>query len=303
MATVERKIFFYRINIGHEKSGQFKLFDPSLFLNRIDDMPWTNEDRYFATDDGKITCCWIDQKFEPYRARLGNVRRSDLPQIEEKGKLEPLLISTNAGLVEQTFCIFFPNNIVGVVFNFYGPRVSRFTAYLDSKLIQFPYPSMVFEQLLRQDVSEQLSRMKEIKLIQLRVMTSFINTITRANKSLGDSFKALAEVGEAEEVEIILKQRPRSRSLLNKRLLDFSKALLKEHDLRYETSRFHVEGYDEDFKEKICLDLLNDKLISTKKIVKLDNRYKALNADSAYSEIQRAYKDLYDQINIASGIS
>ena len=58
------------------------------------------------------------------------IRRTGLPQLEQAGTVSDLKIADNAGLVEAVHVVFFPDNIVGADFNFYGPRLSRLGYYL-----------------------------------------------------------------------------------------------------------------------------------------------------------------------------
>ena len=145
--TVERKIYFFRTNAGRDRGNRPIAFDPVVTLRHIDSLPWTTAGRYWVANDGKVTTCWIDDIESPQRMRLGNIRRTDLPQMEQGGSLRPLLLPGKAGLAESVHMMFFPGNIVGSDFNFYGPRVSRFSYYLAEKA-QGVSPVVFFEPLL-----------------------------------------------------------------------------------------------------------------------------------------------------------
>lgn len=53
--------------------------------------------------------------------------------MEQAGALSDLRIPTHAGLAETIHIVVFPDNIVGADFNFFGPRLSRFSRYLKEK--------------------------------------------------------------------------------------------------------------------------------------------------------------------------
>lgn len=53
-----------------------------------------------------------------------------MPLVEEAGGLNGLNLTTNQGLYEPIHLQVFANNIIGVEFNFYGPRPSRLGSYL-----------------------------------------------------------------------------------------------------------------------------------------------------------------------------
>ena len=73
----------------------------------------------------------------------------------------------------------------------------------------------------------------------------------------------------AEEVEIVLKMEPYSRRTLSPSLLDVAKRIVGMETMHEEVSTFQIKGRDSETEEIELLDLLNDKLISTKHILLL----------------------------------
>src|ERR1700690_3803910 len=130
--TVTKEIHFYRVDIGLNENRSPKIFNPVPTLERIGDLKWNAQGRYWEDGD-KITACWVDSTQMPCKVRLGTIRRDELPQVEQAGETTPLEMTENAGLVEQTHIVFFENNIAGCDFNFYGPRISRFSYYCSEK--------------------------------------------------------------------------------------------------------------------------------------------------------------------------
>jgi hypothetical protein len=88
--TVERKIYFYRINAGCDDSGRPLPFDPAPVVQCINALPFTIDGRYWDSGEGNVTCCWVDREMPMLRLRLGNIRRSGLPQLEQNGTISPL---------------------------------------------------------------------------------------------------------------------------------------------------------------------------------------------------------------------
>ena len=148
--TVTRKIYFFRADAGSDDGGQPIPYDPTPALQRIQGLPFTQgaDGNCWDGADESVTCCWVDSTEAPQRLRLGNVRRRYLPRVEEGGVLSDLQIPPSSGIAEEIHVVFFPNNIVGSEFNFYGPRISRLRRYLAAKTANVavvPY----FEPLLR----------------------------------------------------------------------------------------------------------------------------------------------------------
>lgn len=298
--TVERKIYFYRVDAGLDEAGRPVPFDPAPTLRHIDKLPFTDNGRYLSAAADYDTCCWVDRT-TPGRLRLGNVRRAGLPQVERAGSVSPLSIPPRSGLLEETHIAFFPDNIVGTVFNFHGPRISRLAHYFELKANGI-CPAVTFEPLLRQDIVNQLQRLQDIRLLQLKIRAPYSTTIAQADRDLGNAFEAAARAGDAEELEIILRPPRYSRRPLSNGLMATVRRLTGREDLREEVSKFVVKGYDPELDRVELVDILNDYLIARKRIVLIDNRTRALDAESAYRAIEEAYKDLRGELLHAAGV-
>lgn len=298
--TVERKVFFYRANCGLEESGKLLPFDPTAALKKIEAIPL--DKRYATFTPGQLTLLWIDSLKPPFRIRIGNSRRSGLPSVEKGGVLKPLSITSDSGIAEQTHVVFFPDNIVGVEFNFYGPRPGRLAAYMLA-LAEGCFAELAFEALFRQDVAEKLKRFQDIRLFDLKIRRSYADTVAQADQDLGGAFKAAANAANAEELQIVMRPAPRSHKTLKASLLASAKKLLGNKGLQTEASRFIVKGLDRETERIEELDLLSDELVAKKKIILQDSRFRTLNSASAYSVIEEAYDELKDQLKQATGVS
>src|SRR5580692_10346407 len=123
--TIERKIFFYRVDGGLDDVGRPLPFDVAGSLAAVNKLSWSSGDRYLPDSDGNDVCCWIESKKDKPRLRIGRIRRSGLPPVEEAGRLATLPIKPSEGLAETAHVAFFPNDgVVGMEFNFYAPRAS-----------------------------------------------------------------------------------------------------------------------------------------------------------------------------------
>jgi hypothetical protein len=301
VTTVERRIYFYRVDAGVDGAGRPLAFDPEPVLRCVNDLPFTTDGRYWQDAEGGYTCCWVDQLTDVPRLRFGHIRRSGFPLVERGGDITALRIPTASGLVEQVHVVFLPHLIIGSEFNFYGPRVPRLAQYLLAKAEPF-CPPIVFAPLLRQDVAEQLHQLRDVRMVRLRIRTSYAARVAEADRDLGAAFKAAQRVGSAEEVEITLKSLPYSRRPLARRLLDAVRRLAAHEDLRDAVSFFHVKGWNEQTGQVELVDVLSDQLIARSQIISLDRLTRALSPASAYEAIERAYEDLRPQLLVAAGV-
>lgn len=299
--SVERKIYFYRIDAGLDDAGRPVRFDPSPFLRHIDTLPFNHRGRYWEETSDNVTCCWVDRHEAPQRVRIANLRRSDLPQLEDAGALFPLQIPVTAGLAEQIHVVFFPNLIAGSDFNFYGPRISRLARYLYVKT-NGNCPPVTFQPLLRQDVAQQLARLQDVRMLSLKVSASYVAALSEADTDIVRYIGELARAGDAQEVEVTLSPKRYSRDPLSNRLLDFARKLAYRADLRSEASRFVLRGWDPETGRVELVDLLSDELIVKRHILRQDSRTRALDRESAYGAIEEAYGGLREQLENASAI-
>lgn len=300
--TLERNVFFYRIDAGDDPHGRPVAFDVAKALQHVNSLPFTDVGRYHLAEDGNAICCWVDVATQAGQLRLGTVRRSGFPQVDRSGTLSDLNIPISAGLVEQVHVVFFPDGIVGSEFNFYGPRLSRLSAYLVEKAAGV-VPQVVFEPLIRKDVTEQLDRLQDVRLFQLRVRKSYAERIARIDHSLGAAFRAAAEVSDADEIEITLSPKRFTRSGIGQKMIGIAKSLIGLSDVHHEVQKFHIKGFDPQSGQTELVDVLSDKLIVRKQIISQGQRSRALDSASAYLAIQAAYNEVRDELTTLRGVS
>lgn len=299
--TVERKIQFYRADVGVDGSGRPLPFDPAPAFVAIDRLPFSDgpRGRYLVDDDGNAVCGWPGGT----TIRFCQIRRTGLPQLERAGRVSDLNIAADAGLLEPVHVVFFPSNIVGADFNFYGPRLSRLGYYLWNKSVN-TFPLATFHPLLRHDVAEQLDHLTELRLFDFRVKASYVEIIRRADRSLADAFAANARIldGRAEDLEVVLRPAKDARYEALRRLTGTIKSLLRGRDLRENAERFQVRGKSEETGKVELIDLLRDHLIAHKRVLRLDQRSRAIDPNSAFEAIRTAHAELADDLRRAASI-
>lgn len=312
--STQRKVYFYRVNAGTDEAGRPLAFNPEAILSHLQGQPFNDDGLYLVQPDGNVLFGAVDnignsqaiqlatRGNSQHRMRLATVRRSDLPQLEEGGRLSPLPLPQNAGLYEPIHVVFFSDNIVGAEFNFYGPRPSRLATYLRAKASDLS-PPMTLDPLLRRDVTEQLSRLSNISLLDFTIRASYADTVEQINEDLGSALRAAARAGDPYDVEIVLRTKPRARrEILRGQILDTVRQLARREDLRENTSRFRVRGYDTETRRCEEIDVLRDQLVVQTSVVKMSERTRAIASVSMYEAIEQAHEALYDDLRRAAGV-
>ena len=296
--TLERRILFFRVSVGQDDKGALLPFDPRPSLTAIDKLQFDDTGgRYLLDNDGNALCAWVDSIASTPQIRFAQIRRTGLPQIDAAGNLSDLNLKATEGLVEAAHIVFFPENIVGVEFNFYGPRPTRLGFYLGamSKLAIFP----TFDPLLRSNVGNQLDRLEDVRLFNLKVRPSYVGAVKSADEDLGSAFESARKLGSTEELQIVIRpSKSGSRGMLA-RIKNTAQTLLKLPDFQTETSKCLIRGKMEDSGRVEPLDLLHDQLVSHKKIVRVNGRGRALDTQAAYDAVSQAHSELADELKTA----
>jgi len=250
--------------------------------------------------DGNASYCWVHRRTQPQRLRIATVRRFGLPSVERGGTLSPLTLETDAGLADMTHVVFFSGNIAGADLNFYGPRLNRLEEYFAVKAKDV-CPPLSFETLLNPDVARQLNSFRELRLLDLRVRRSDTEVLERKHRSLFETFRAMKQLGTAQELGLILKPEKHKRDDIGDDTLALAKDIANDDVSRNCATRFVVKGVDSE-GNVTEVDILKDQLLARKRVLRLDNQYRTIIPDTAFDAIEQAYDDLQDEIERAAGI-
>lgn len=298
--SVERRIHFYRVDAGNDENGSPVQFDPTPALAYIQRLRPTGG-LYWNEADGNGTFVLPHSVSAPQKLIVYRSRRSALPQVDHAAALQPLQLPDEGGLSEGVHVVFFPNNVAGADFNFYGPRMSRLAMYLRIKAADHA-PLLTFEPLLRKGVEEQIRRMPGLSFFSFRVKKAYAEELRSMDASLGAALDATLNLGSADEIEIVLRPRPRSGDNLGDKVKDLTLRLLHLDSLRAAATAFKVKGYDPTTEQVELVDLLKDQLVARRRIIKQNPTSRALLATSAMAAIEDTYRDMRDEIAAAAGL-
>ncbi len=303
--TLERKIYFYRADIGADEGGQPLAFDPAPALDVIDSLPFTNDayGRYEFDADGNALSVRRHHTAPNIMLQFGRVRRNGLPQLEQAGNISDLVLDTDAGLLEAIHVVFFADNIVGAEYNHFGPRVSRLGSFLHEKSNK-AVPRATFRPILRGDAAKQLDRLSDLRVLELSVLPSYVDVVRQSHVSLADALAANGRVLENPKVlqVILTPQREASTGFLGN-MIGGLRELVSNGNVREGADRLQVHGKCQDTDRVETIDLLKDQLISTKAIVRMNQRSRALDPGAAFQAIRDAYRDLHDELTVAASVS
>ncbi len=228
-----------------------------------------------------------------------------MPQLERAGSITDLDLSPDTGLLESIHIVFFPNNKVGAEYNHFGPRISRLGNYLHEKSNEI-VQAAVLNPLLRRDAAEQLERLTDLRVLDISIRPSHAEIARQvANDPLLDSFTSLQQVlgNHSKKIQVILKSEKEGRLEFLGNWKSKVAALLGNDEMRESMERLHLHGKCEDSNRVETIDLLKKQLMSTKRIIRINERSRALNSESAFQAIHEAYQELSKELEDAYSIS
>lgn len=297
--SIYRKIYFYRIHAGNTPAGEPIQYDVKSALETIEMLGFKTHDRYLKDEDGFEICCWIHNLCSPLKVTFGKIKRDDLPQLEHEGELSELSIPEELGLVECVHVMFFPENIVGVEYNFDGPKISQISEYLRIKSQDVCHQVPVFEQLLRRDVIKSIDKLQIVRKFSLKVRDSLFSSTQQADEDLDNTFQAARKLGGAKEIEVNLSV-GKGKGSLGRKVQDIAKRIFALQDTNYDVISGYIKGCNESGKIEL-IDLLNAKLVAEKSIPRRTMHPGIAQSELFYRAIIEAYEDLKSQILIAPG--
>ena len=295
--TVARNVHFFRADIGQDDSGKLYPFDPAPALSAINSLPFADGTggRYESDSEGNVLCLFCDPVL-PNKLQFCRIRRTGLPQLERAGRLSELQIGMDTGLSEAIQVMFFPGNVAGIVYNHFGPRMSRLGSYLHTKS-NHAIPLATFRPILNRDVSRQLEQLIDIRLFEFSVQPYSANTVKENDTALGDIVEASLRLQDPDNVVQVIAtfSGDRRESMLDT-VLNRVKRLLLIDDLQG-IEKLRLRGKRNDTERVETIDLLRDRLVSAQHVVRLGDRSRALDPSSAFEAINNAYQVLKDDLD------
>jgi hypothetical protein len=85
-------------------------------------------------------------------------------------------------------------------------------------------------------------------------------------------------------------------------LLGLARSLVRRDDLDEGVIDFEVKGLNGETGRIDLVDILNDKLVGRKQILRQEGRGRALMDESAYAAVEEAYGELHDELIRAASV-
>ena len=286
---VSRKVYFFRI--AHFAEVRDVLENAARY---VDELPFNDQGRYLpTTTDDTVHSVFVDSPTYPIRLQLARIRRSDLPLVEESGKISALKLSRQAGIMDWCHILIHEDGYAIAEFNRDAPRIAALGEYLLFKTGGKIKNAVRFLPLFQKSVLDELDDFEAVTILEIEALSSEADAIAKGDEHIGAAFAACAELGQAKRTEIILKtvRQP------NADLTSIAKRLFQNPFSRESLTRLKAHGKRTGSRKP--LDLLQQYMIKTEDFVRLDPRSKAVNSEHAFEVLERTYNEAKPAIESA----
>jgi hypothetical protein len=291
--TAERKIYFYRARA--KKDGAE--VDPTTVLSSVNSLP--PPQRRYNFSDGNAISLQVDSPRAPWRVRIGKIRRTDLPLVERQDVVSPISLPEDTNLYEPSHFVLFQNRVIGFEFNIYGPRATALEYYIPEVV---PEHCDEFEILpfIRRNITEMLGRVGEVRLFRFKAHRDMGQLLEELQPSLKDGIDALGRSTTAEYFDVTFKPEPYSRESITLPFMDRLASWIQRAETRAGIDALKIEGVDSQGRP-LELDLLQQFVLSKKRVIKVDEVHRAVDTNAMHSAIIEAYHDLRAEIESMLG--
>lgn len=302
MAAVKRKIHFFKI-VNTSPNAEFVIADAvDERRHKQFTRPATAiESAYLADDDGEPCMgLWVHRAYANcIRLAIGTVRSDALPSVDDHGNVTSLDIADKS-LLELTHCVFFPTGIVGVEFNFYGPRATRLPEYFAAKCPS--HASFKLQAIANQDASQMLSRLREIQLVSMRVFPGKIPEEMLDEGGLFGFLGSLKSWAGADNFEIVMRPRLHSQDPLGISAMEIVKGIVGWPNMHDAVDQLKVEGKTRTSNKRESFDLLSDKFVVQEEVMKARENSRSVDSTDMFAAIHRAYNNIEGELLTAARV-
>ena len=296
MDTITRQIYFYKVNAQNAPFTEI--------LDEIAVLPM--EDRCSGSNEDRQAFCEIKTAKGIYYGKICLWRSSDFPSVATIDELviHPLHLDSKDGLVEVTHFVYFSEyDILAIEYNFQGPRTGSLSEHINKKLNNIGVKNprfVVFDPLFDLDTLQQLSKMKEVRSMSMMIPKQHIDAVRDLDSNLHDAFVAASNVGEMQEIEMVLRPVPNGRKSLFSIdsapiLINKLKNFGKKHHFGEVFDNFKIKALDSTTGKFREFDMLKDKCVSEVRTVK-QNSGRAVESEDIFEKIVHAYTEKQSEL-------
>lgn len=278
---LKRKVQFYRLTTN-DLNGTLPSQQWGKHLETVTAHEFAGTAHHHA-DDGMVLLGRVVRNDNTKAMALYVVRYADLPARERAGKVSDLRLRPDEGLAEPIHVVFVPRNVVGLLYNHYGPRANRLAEFLNEKC----GIDVRVEPVIRSDVLAVLERLTSLRKVHLRLNEGHMESL-RADENF---YEAIKDVNGPGGGTVALgwtfdpDKREAATTVWKRRL-----RTLLTSPARRAIEKAEVRGRDPESGRLETVDLLSDRIVVEREVVRASDRVRLIDDGSAVAAILDAYQ-------------
>jgi len=306
MEEVTRKIHFYQIvwvkNNGNriQKNVQFI---QNVLSNISGQLIQQNGDELLYLESYQQTT--LSNSARQFY-RISKIRTKDLPlKFDANIKdISPLDLKDYEGLFEPSHFVVFDGKIIGAEYNYYGVR------WVHSKLVwlindylrnnpQIGIKRVEIKPILKKEVYDLIEKFIEIKGIRISVATNYAKLLNQEDPQSFEQMFSAAELVDDMWLRLSFtlgKGKRYGEPSKFEKLLKSIKKILSRDDRKDNINVLEIRGKLEGSDSIESINILEELMLTEKRIPKIDDRTRAVNPDSMYRKIIDSYTALKDEL-------
>lgn len=318
MGTINRKIYFYQIvwvNDDDEKvqksadfiqeilgaissqlvgnleklSGQSGVTDDLLYLERH------RSAKYHGTSHRNVS-----------KYLLSKIRSKDLPLVFDMKNVRTsaLNLSNYQGLFEPSHFVIFDGKIIGAEYNHNGLR------HINSKLMRLinnylqgnkvsNISKVEIKPILRTNLYNRINKFEEIRNIEISIAANYAKLLCREDPASFEQMFSAAELVDDMRLTLTFALGRGKRSgdpSMFEKVLNSIKKILSRDDCKDNVSVLNVRGKLPESDSIESFNILEELMLTEKRVSRLEDRTRAINSESMYTEIIKSYFSLEDEL-------
>jgi hypothetical protein len=296
IGKVSRKVHFYKA-ISQDKNGEDLPIDFQAIVERLRALPETTEGRAMVWDPKSRVTVHPSQKNDRPRILFGRTKLKDVSR-EETGdlKLRPLALSEGGGQADLIHVTFYPNNVVGQVYNHAAPNMNALSFFIQQRAPDLVGVRFAFAALIQEEVLKRILAFEKVTAVTFKIEGYAADLVANAgaSKPLLKAARDVAEIGNPMGIQIQL-TRIIDTDAVKQVVDDLANNSALAQGIRQVTvtgSNFEPVTDKTKKKPKAKRDRVNLLATSTifeEQIVSLDNNARTLDDDDAFRVMDEVY--------------
>ncbi|HIP48713.1 MAG TPA: hypothetical protein EYG92_07095 [Lutibacter sp.] len=306
MEEVNRKIHFYQIvwvdNNGEKVQKDIQFIH--TILTKVSGQLVKYKDGDFLYIEVYGTNAVSNSNIVLYS--IAKIRKSDLPlkfDINNKD-ISPLNLTNNEGLFEPSHFVIFDGKIIGAEYNHYGVRqINSKLEWLINKYIKrntlTDIKRVEIKPILKKEVYDLIEKFVEIRGIRISIATNYAKLLKQEDPVSFEQMFSAAEIVDDMWLHLTFSlgrgKKYGDSAKFEKVLKSIKKILSREYN-KNNVNVIEIKGKLEGSDSIESINVLEELMLTEKKVLKLDDKTRAVNPESMYKEIIDSYFALKDEL-------